>query len=247
MAIQQFFTEQRSNKIANDNNEYTYKSNITNFELMYSSTLIVKLRLTTTQVLTNKISYLYNLSPGQPLQLPSTGQSRCFCIASNQCLTLWPVGVGGPRLSAGRSTRGRRWSDQRPRVDLEPGARGAPAPAGREPQCLAGPPLEAAARREEVGPREGRAAGALRPGAAGVGQWHEGAPPQDGEGKGQVGVKRWSRMESSIYKIYTLILYVYKCEEMNQRDWAKVLSLIVKLGIDLCLGSSSVCSIGLPA
>lgn len=68
-------------------------------------------------------------------------------------------------------------------MDLEPGARGAPAPAGREPQRLPGPALEAAAWGEEVGPREGRTAGALRPRAAGVGQQHEGAPPQDGEGK----------------------------------------------------------------
>lgn len=57
---------------------------------------------------------------------------------------------------------------------------------------------------------------------------------QDGAG--------WSRLY-----IRYIHLYVFKCEEMNQRDWAKVLSLIVKLGVDLCLGSSSVCSIGLPA
>ena len=68
-------------------------------------------------------------------------------------------------------------------MGLEPGTRGAPASAGREPQRLPGPPLEAAARGEEVGPREGRAAGALRPGEAGVGRQHEGAPPQDGEGE----------------------------------------------------------------
>lgn len=59
MALQQFITEQRSNKIVNDNNEYTYKSNHTaNFKLTYDSTLIVKLRLPTTPGLTNKISYL---------------------------------------------------------------------------------------------------------------------------------------------------------------------------------------------
>ena len=71
-------------------------------------------------------------------------------------------------------------------MGLEAGARGAPAAAGREPQHLPGPALEAAARREEVEPREGRAPGALRPGAAGVGRQHEGAPPQDGEGEGVI-------------------------------------------------------------
>ena len=68
-------------------------------------------------------------------------------------------------------------------MGLEPGARGAPASAGREPQRLPGPPLEAAARGEAVGPREGRAAGALRPGETGVGRQHERAPPEDGEGE----------------------------------------------------------------
>ncbi len=68
-------------------------------------------------------------------------------------------------------------------MGLESGARGAPTSAGREPQHLPGPPLEAAARGEEVGPREGRTAGALQPGAAGVGRQHEGAAPQDGEGE----------------------------------------------------------------
>lgn len=68
-------------------------------------------------------------------------------------------------------------------MGLEPGARGAPASASREPQRLPGPPLETAARGEALGPREGRAAGALRPGEAGVGWQHEGAPPQDGEGE----------------------------------------------------------------
>lgn len=59
MAVQQFITEQRSNKIANDNNKYTYKSNHTaNFKLTHHSTLIVKLRLPTTPGLANKISYL---------------------------------------------------------------------------------------------------------------------------------------------------------------------------------------------
>lgn len=43
--------------------------------------------------------------------------------------------------------------------------------------------MEAAARRKEVGPREGRPAGELRQGAAGVGRQHEGSPPQDGEGE----------------------------------------------------------------
>lgn len=68
-------------------------------------------------------------------------------------------------------------------MDPESGARGASAPAGGESQHLAGAPLEAAAWREEVEPRAGRPAGTLRQGAAGVGQQHEGAPPQDGEGE----------------------------------------------------------------
>lgn len=39
--------------------------------------------------------------------------------------------------------------------------------------------------------------------------------------------------------------YTNKCEEMNERDSAQVLSLILKLDIDLCRGSS-VGSIDLP-
>lgn len=39
--------------------------------------------------------------------------------------------------------------------------------------------------------------------------------------------------------------YTNKCEEMNERDLTQVLSLILKLGIDLCFGSS-VGSIDLP-
>lgn len=85
------------------------------------------------------------------------------------------VPVGGRWQDAGRSTA-------RCRVDPESGARGASASSGRESQHLVGPPLETAARREEVGPREGRPAGALRQGAAGVGHQHQGAPSQDGEG-----------------------------------------------------------------
>lgn len=75
-------------------------------------------------------------------------------------------------------------------MGFESGAGGAPTSAGREPQHLPGPPLEAAARGEEVGPREGGAAGALQPREAGVGRQHEGAPPQDGEGERGEGMER---------------------------------------------------------
>lgn len=71
----------------------------------------------------------------------------------------------------------------------EAGARGASSSACREPQHVAGSALEAAARREEVEPGEGRSPGALRQGAAGVGQQYAGAPPEDGEGERRAGVK----------------------------------------------------------
>lgn len=96
---------------------------------------------------------------------------------------MWAVRGTSQKPGARRSSGRRRRTSWRPRVGPEAGARGASASARREPRHLLGPTLEAAARGEEVEPGESRAPGTLRPGAAGVGQQHEGAPPQNGEGK----------------------------------------------------------------
>jgi len=127
-------------------------------------------------------------------------------------------------------------------VGLEAGARGAPASAGRQPQHLPGPRLEAAARREEVEPREGRPAGALRPGAAGVGRQHEGDPTQDGEGE------RWEELERDGGKKSCKRKEVERGEKEKQRTNDKIFEELISMKINLleAVLEPSIVSHGLP-